>query len=136
MDLIRRTIVELQPGVETIGEHWPQLTLQQLRIMHILYCDGPTRVSTLAHRLHVSTPTVTGILDRLVQRGMTSRDDDPRDRRVVLNLLTTLGMQVIEELHPIQSEHLSHLVHDLSETERQAVATGLYLLLTATSRSN
>jgi DNA-binding MarR family transcriptional regulator len=136
IDLLRRTIVELQPGVETIGEHWPQLTLQQLRIMHILYCDGPTRVSTLAHRLHVSTPTVTGILDRLVQRGMTARDDDPRDRRVVLNLLTTLGMQVIEELHPIQSEHLSHLVHDLSEAERQAVATALHLLLTATSRSN
>jgi DNA-binding MarR family transcriptional regulator len=90
----------------------------------------------LAHRLHVSTPTVTGILDRLVQRGMTARDDDPRDRRVVLNLLTTLGMQVIEELHPIQSEHLSHLVHDLSEAERQAVATALHLLLTATSRSN
>ena len=135
VDLLRRTIVELQPGVETLGENWPQLTLQQLRVMHILYCDGPTRVSTLAHQLEVSTPTVTGILDRLVQRNMTSRDDDPSDRRVVLNLLTPLGRQVIEGLHPVQSEHLSRVVERLSETERQVIADALCLLLSSASRS-
>jgi DNA-binding MarR family transcriptional regulator len=135
VDLLRRTIVELQPGVETLGEHWPQLTLQQLRIMHILYGDGPTRVSTLARRLQVSTPTVTGILDRLVQRGMTSRDDDPSDRRVVLNVLTALGLQVIESLHPVQSEHLNQLVERLTDAERRALADGLHVLLSATARA-
>ena len=136
VDLLRRAIVELQPGVETLGEHWPQLTLQQLRVMHILYCEGPTRVSTLAHRLQVSTPTVTGILDRLVLRGMTARDDDPSDRRVVLNLLTPLGRQVIEALHPVQSEHLNFLVERLNEAERRVVADGLLMLLSVDSRGN
>ena len=135
IDLLRRTIVELQPGVETLGENWPQLTLQQLRVMHILYCDGPTRVSTLAHQLEVSTPTVTGILDRLVQRGMTSRDDDPSDRRVVLNLLTPLGRQVIDALHPVQAEHLNRVVERLSDAERLVIADALCLLLATTSRA-
>jgi DNA-binding MarR family transcriptional regulator len=135
VDLLRRTIVELQPGVETLGEHWPQLTLQQLRVMHILYCDGPTRVSTLAHQLEVSTPTVTGILDRLVQRGMTARDDDPSDRRVVLNLLTPLGLRVIEALHPVQAEHLKRLVERFSDAERQVIAEALCLLLSTASRT-
>lgn len=132
--LLRRALVEFQPGVETLAEHWPQLTLQQLRVMHILYCDGPTRVSTLAQRLQVSTPTVTGILDRLVNRGMTTRDDDPSDRRVVLNLLTPAGVKIIEELHPVKADHLNTLVGRFNTAERQLIATGLSLLLSASSR--
>ncbi len=133
VDLLRRAFVELQPGVESLAEHWPQLTLQQLRVMHILYCDGPTRVSTLAQRLQVSTPTVTGILDRLVHRGMTTRDDDPSDRRVVLNLLTDNGVKVIEQLHPIKIDHLNGLVARFNSEERQVIANGLNLLLSAAS---
>jgi DNA-binding MarR family transcriptional regulator len=79
---------------------------------------------------------VTGILDRLVQRGMTSRADDPSDRRVVLNLLTPLGLQVIEGLHPIQPEYLNRLVDRLSDDERQVIVDGLQALLEASTRSN
>jgi DNA-binding MarR family transcriptional regulator len=136
VDLLRRMIVELQPGMESLSAKWQQLTLQQLRVMHILYSSGPTRVSTLAQALRVSTPTVTGILDRLVQRGMTSRADDPSDRRVVLNLLTPRGLQVIEGLHPIQPEYLNRLVDGLSEEERQVIVDGLQALLEASPRSN
>ena len=134
--LLRRAFVELQPGVESLAEHWPQLTLQQLRVMHILYCEGPTRVSTLAQRLHVSTPTVTGILDRLVNRGMTTRDDDPSDRRVVLNLLTDDGIKVIEELHPVKTDELNLLVSRFKPDERQVIADGLNLLLSASTTAN
>lgn len=134
VDLLHRAFVELQPGVESLAEHWPQLTMQQLRVMHILYCDGPTRVSTLARRLRVSTPTVTGILDRLVNRGMTSRDDDPSDRRVVLNLLTPNGVKVIEQLHPVKADHLNTLVEQFNTAERQQIADGLNLLLSGSSR--
>lgn len=136
VDLLRRTIVELQPGMESLSTNWPQLTLQQLRVMHILYSSGPTRVSTLAQALRVSTPTVTGILDRLVLRGMTSRADDPSDRRVVLNLLTPLGLQVIEGLHPVQPEYLNRLVGRLSDDERQVITDGLQTLLEASIRTN
>jgi DNA-binding MarR family transcriptional regulator len=136
VDLLRRAFVEFQPGVESLAEHWPQLTLQQLRVMHILYCDGPTRVSTLAQRLQVSTPTITGILDRLVNRGMTERDDDPSDRRVVLNLLTPAGVDVIEQLHPVDVEHLNCLVERFDPSERELIAQGLSLLLSAADRDD
>ncbi len=136
VDLLRRAFVQFQPGVESLAEHWPQLTLQQLRVMHILYCDGPTRVSTLAQRLKVSTPTVTGILDRLVHRGMTSRDDDPSDRRVVLNLLTPDGVKVIEHLHPVKADHLNGLIERFSSHDRQKIYDGLNLLLSASSSSS
>jgi DNA-binding MarR family transcriptional regulator len=135
VDLLRRTIIQLQPGLEHLGELWPQLTIQQLRVMRILYNEGPTRVSVLAQRLAVSTPTVTGILDRLVQRGMTAREDDPNDRRVVLNVLTAEGHRVIERLHPIQSDRLHAVVSRLSEDDQQALVAGLTVLLSVAGRN-
>jgi DNA-binding MarR family transcriptional regulator len=134
MELLRRAVTQLQPGIEWIGDVAPQLTMQQLRVMGILYNEGPTRVSTLAQRLNVSTPTVTGILDRLVQRGMTVREDDPADRRVVLNVLTDAGRKVIERMHPIQPTRFEEAVSRLSRHDQQALIEGLQVLLQVAGR--
>lgn len=135
LELLRRAVSQLQPGIEWIGDIAPQLTIQQLRVMGILYVEGPTRVSTLAQRLNVSTPTVTGILDRLVQRDMTVRVDDPSDRRVVLNVLTDEGRHVIERFHPLQPARLADAVARLSEHDQQALIDGLTVLLSVAGRS-
>ncbi|HUZ00559.1 MAG TPA: MarR family transcriptional regulator [Thermomicrobiaceae bacterium] len=127
--LLRRVFIQLQPGPESLADWWPNLTMQQLRVMRILYGDGPTRVSVLARRLHVSTPTVTGILDRLVRQGLTYRADDPRDRRVVLNDLTDQGRAVIEQFHPMNAELTQQIIAQLGPVERNALAQGLAGLL-------
>ncbi len=127
--LLRRVFIQLQPGPETLADGWPNLTMQQLRIMRILYGEGSTRVSVLARRLRVSTPTVTGILDRLVRQGLTYRADDPRDRRVVLNDLTEQGRAVIEQFHPMNAELTQQVIAHLRPAERDALARGLAGLL-------
>ena len=129
--LLRRVFIQLRPGPEALSEGWPNLTMQQLRVMRILYLEGPTRVSTLARQLAVSTPTVTGILDRLVRQGLTFRADDPRDRRVVLNDLTDDGRAVIEQFHPMNPERTSQAIARLDPSEREALARGLSALLAA-----
>lgn len=129
VDLLRRAILQFQPGPESIAHDWPNLTMQQLRIMRILYTEGATRVSVLARHLAVSTPTVTGILDRLVRQGLTSRADDPRDRRVVLNMLTESGLAVMEHFQPILESRLVGSVERLDPSERQALRSGLRGLL-------
>src|SRR5262245_53023352 len=82
-DLLREVVARLQPTSEEISAAWSDanVTMQQLRVMTILYHEGPTRVSDLARRLGVSTPTITGILDRLVRQRLSYRMSDPRDRR-------------------------------------------------------
>ncbi|HET9015124.1 MAG TPA: MarR family transcriptional regulator [Thermomicrobiaceae bacterium] len=127
--LLRRVFIQLQPGPEALSDGWPNLTMQQLRVMRILYLEGPTRVSMLARQLAVSTPTVTGILDRLVRQGLTFRADDPRDRRVVLNDLTDDGRAVIEQLHPVNPERTSQAIARLDASTREALARGLNALL-------
>ncbi len=132
-DLLRETVQRLQPSAHEISEAWSdaQVTMQQLRVMTILYHEGPTRVSDLARRLGVSTPTITGILDRLVKQRITYRMNDPRDRRVVLNNLTHDGRDLVERLMPAQGDSAVLALARLSLDERYALKESLTSLLRA-----
>jgi DNA-binding MarR family transcriptional regulator len=131
VEMTTKMLTQLQqdPGRGSGG--WPTVTMQQLRVMMILYTDGPTRVSVLARMLNVSTPTVTGILDRLVRQDFTYRLDDPRDRRVVLNALTDSGRDVIAHLQPFDSTRLTRAIESLSPDEQRNVRSALHTLVNA-----
>lgn len=130
-ELLRETLLRLQPSSEEISEAWSsaQVTMQQFRIMTILYHEGPTRVSDLALRLEVSTPTVTGILDRLVKQKVSYRMSDPRDRRVVLNNLTGEGRELVERLQPAHGKQIEHAIAKLNPAEREELTRSLRSLL-------
>ena len=131
VELTTKLLVQLQQEPGRGSSDWPSVTMQQLRVMMILYADGPTRVSVLARKLNVSTPTVTGILDRLVRQELTYRADDPRDRRVVLNALTDKGRNVIEQLQPIDSDRLSQAISSLTDDQQRSVRSALSTLMDA-----
>jgi DNA-binding MarR family transcriptional regulator len=131
VDLTQRVFTKLQQELGDFSEAWPSVTMQQLRVMLILYREGATRVSVLARRLDVSTPTVTGILDRLVRQGLTYRADDPRDRRVVLNALTDEGVAAIEKIQTINAERLRGALDRLDKNQQQSIADALASLVEA-----
>lgn len=130
-ELLRETVVRLQPSTEEISAAWSDahVTMQQLRVMTILYHEGPTRVSDLARRLSVSTPTITGILDRLVRQRLSYRMSDPRDRRVVLNNLTHDGRELVERLMPAHGDRAAAALARLSDDEREMLLYSLTALL-------
>lgn len=131
VEMTTKMLVQLQQDPGRGSSEWPSVTMQQLRVMMILYSDGPTRVSVLARKLNVSTPTITGILDRLVRQEFTYRSDDPRDRRVVLNALTDKGRDVIEHLQPLDSTRLTRAIESLTSDEQRSVMSALTRLLSA-----
>jgi long-chain acyl-CoA synthetase len=87
------------------------LSLPQYRILTFLDA-GNEAASALAEKLAVSRPSVTGVVDGLVARGMVTRVDDPADRRRVGHDLTEAGRQVLTtaeaEVNRRLSEILSH----------------------------
>lgn len=131
VEMTTKMLVQLQQDPGRGSSEWPSVTMQQLRVMMILYADGPTRVSVLARKLNVSTPTITGILDRLVRHEFTYRTDDPRDRRVVLNALTDKGREVIEHLQPLDSTRLTRAIESLSDEQQRSVRSALSTLVDA-----
>jgi long-chain acyl-CoA synthetase len=71
------------------------LTLPQYRVLTILG-EGAEAASALAEKLAVSRPSVTGVVDGLVARGLVERQHDAADRRRVGHELTAEGRRVLE----------------------------------------
>jgi DNA-binding MarR family transcriptional regulator len=58
----------------------------------------PTPMGNLAEALRCDTSNVTGIVDRLEQRGLVHRQSAPGDRRVKLLVLTEKGQRLRREI--------------------------------------
>ncbi|MBK8974793.1 MAG: MarR family transcriptional regulator [Planctomycetes bacterium] len=80
VDLHSRRLVELH------GLTGPQVAL--LRALDRL---GPLAAGALAREVQLSQPTVTGIVSRLVQRGLVERARSAADRRSVVVEITAAG---------------------------------------------
>ncbi|GAB3210249.1 MarR family winged helix-turn-helix transcriptional regulator [Marinactinospora thermotolerans] len=74
------------------------LTIQQLKALVLLAVDGEMAAHELARGIGVSVATLTGIVDRMVARGLVHRREDPDDRRVRRIGLTGKGQELIDEL--------------------------------------
>src|SRR5690242_16399217 len=99
------------------AEYWARvdLTMPQLKVLLLLGRHGSAPVSWLASRMDVSPPNITGILDRLEQRGWVARSGDPQDRRVVRILLTDDGTRLLHELAGAGMNSLRDGLHALGE---------------------
>jgi long-chain acyl-CoA synthetase len=70
------------------------LTLSQYRVL-IHLCEGREAASGLADKLAVSRPSITGVVDGLVARGLVAREHDAADRRRVGHELTDAGRRLL-----------------------------------------
>ena len=86
------------------------LTAPQLKVVLLLYLYGSKRMSELAGSLGVTLATATGIMDRLVERGLVSRENLKDDRRVVMCRLTDQGMEVTDNLWKTSREKARQLL--------------------------
>jgi long-chain acyl-CoA synthetase len=71
-----------------------ELSLAQYRVL-VLLGEGNEAASALADKLAVSRPSVTGVVDGLVSRGLVERHHGVEDRRRVGHDLTPAGRRVL-----------------------------------------
>ena len=91
--------------------------------------DGPLPMGSVAEVLACDASTLTGIADRLEERGLIRRQIDPADRRVKLLALTDTGRELVTSIDgPFTAEIPGFAA--LSESER-ATLTQLLLRLFA-----
>ncbi len=86
------------------------LTAPQLKVVLLLYLYGSTRMSELAGSLGVTLATATGIMDRLVERGLVTRENLKDDRRVVMCRLSGHGMEMTDNLWKTSREKARQLL--------------------------
>ena len=116
------------------------LTMSQLKILFVLHSStipggehGP-RVSEVARLLGVTLPTVTSVTDKLVERGLVRRDEDPSDRRQTLCRLTPEGRRAIDGLMAGSRAYTEALLGYLSEDEMAVILQSMRLLIGAAER--
>jgi DNA-binding MarR family transcriptional regulator len=89
--------------------------------MALRQLDGPVPMGELAQRLCCDASNVTGIVDRLEERGLVERRVSPGDRRVKRLVLTDAGL-ALRERHQAALMVDLPLVVDLSADERLLLA--------------
>lgn len=107
------------------------LTMQQLRVLLVLAMDGALPQGDLAHTLGVGLATVTGLVDRLVARGLVERTEDPQDRRVRRAGLSPAGVAFVDEVAVAGHEARHRLLRRLDLDALRALEHGLGALRAA-----
>jgi DNA-binding MarR family transcriptional regulator len=109
------------------------MTLAQFRVLAFL-SEGEWAASKVADWLAVSRPSLTSLVDGLVEQGWVERKESPTDRRSVLHHLTGPGRARLAEATALLAEGLDGLLDHLDDDERARAEDGLALVHTAVRR--
>jgi DNA-binding MarR family transcriptional regulator len=111
-------------------EDWLSLdvSMAQLKVLFSLYYRGPATVGVLAGKMGVTLPTVSATLERLVRAGYVEREDDPDDRRVVINRLAPDGTALVERLREERRARVDQALRRLTPEQVQTLKEGLTAL--------
>ncbi len=105
------------------------ITVAQLRVLLVLYADGPSRMSSIASTIGIAVSTATGIVDNLIKKGLVTRSDDPEDRRLVICTLSSQGQETINRLWTMGQFQIEKLLQGLSLEQLKKVDEVAELLL-------
>jgi DNA-binding MarR family transcriptional regulator len=107
------------------------LTIQQLRTLMILSFRGSASGQELADGLSVHLSTVTGLINRLLARGLVERGEDPNDRRVRRVRLSAEGTQLMQQMRDAGRLHKRRLLQQLDNAALAQMAAAMDALNTA-----
>jgi long-chain acyl-CoA synthetase len=104
-----------------VGLAQVDLSLSQYRTLMLLD-EGAAAASALADYMAVSRPSVTAVVDGLVNRGLVERQHDDGDRRRVEHRLTEPGRRVLCAADAAVENRLREIAAHLPDEEQAADA--------------
>ena len=97
------------------------------RVIDLLQEFGPMTAGDVARAAHLSTGAVTTVIDRLVERGMVRRMDDPGDRRRVIVGITAKTDHACTEIYgPVHDDGMA-IIERFTDAELAAIIEFLEL---------
>ncbi len=99
------------------------LTVPQYRLLAMIG-EGSERATVLAGRLALTKPSVSGMLDVLVERGLVTRTPEPSDRRAVKLALTPAGSAALETSERSMAARLDPIIDGCEDPAAVTEALG------------
>lgn len=97
------------------------LSAQEMRCLRTVGRHQGCIMSGLAERIRLSLSSVTGLIDRLVEKRLVCRDRSREDRRVVQVELTGEGRELHESVVESQVQYARRLLKTLSASEQDTL---------------
>ncbi len=114
----------------------PDLTMQQVRVLgHVAKRPGIAG-HELGDLLGVSAPTASGLVERLVEKGLIARVDDPDDRRLRRLHPTEAGLDVIRQMDSMFGRALGVVLTRLSAADLELLCRGARAMLDALEKAH
>lgn len=111
--------------VEMRRQREPSLSVPQFRVLAFLSHNPDSSLSDVAEHIGITRATASPLIDRLVQRRLVDRREDPTERRHIRLKLTPEGHDRLEEMRYGTRQKLAELLNELTSEELEQVSTGL-----------
>jgi DNA-binding MarR family transcriptional regulator len=122
--LIRKLIHGAELYTKELNKRY-SVTAAQLNCLLALYENGPLPPSQVARYMMVKSSTVTGVIDRLEQKSLVTRERNSPDRRIINIRLTTLGKKMAEVAPPPIQQRVIDGLQRLSKRELEQIILSL-----------
>jgi DNA-binding MarR family transcriptional regulator len=107
------------------------VTMSQAKVLYLVQARPGIRMSDLAARLGVTLPSISGVVERLVEHGCLARRDDPADRRQSLVSITERGAGQLELFRELNARHVRTLLGHIATADLVVVERALGILADA-----
>jgi DNA-binding MarR family transcriptional regulator len=95
-----------------------RLTLPQFyTLLHLHQHSGTCKMSDLADATHQSAASLTGVVDRLLEKQLVVRTRHERDRRQVMVVVTPRGSELIAAIQQARSKQMQAALTHLHQAE-------------------
>ena len=122
--LIRKIMQGSQQYTKKLNKRF-NVSTPQLASLLALNNDGPLSPSQIAKKIMVQSSTVTGIIDRLEQKGLVERTRNSPDRRIITVCITESGRKLVDNAPPPVQMKIVNGMRRLKDEERKEIISSL-----------
>ena len=104
------------------------LSAPRLSALSVIVFAGPLSLNALAEAEQVRPPTMSRLVDALVEAGLVTRETRSDDRRAVSIAATEKGVSLLEAGRDRRVRRLARQLESLADSEIRALGRGIELL--------
>jgi DNA-binding MarR family transcriptional regulator len=128
-DVLRPAVLRLARRIRQTRDESVELTASQYSVLAALSIRGRLTMGELAAEERVRPPTVTRVVNALVDRDLVRRTPAPHDGRQSLVELTESGRALLLANQRLRAEWLADRLAELDPTELDLLRTAVPLLV-------
>jgi len=103
---------------EKIMQENPHSSILELKTLGIVSKKEDITMKTLSEYLHISSPSTTEIINRLVEDKKLSRSTSNKDHRIIYLTITPLGKKTLEKHLSKASMTIDKLMNSLTDKQK------------------